>query len=376
MKLAWLLANSIASAWYGEALFHNPMRLTIGRRWGHAAADNAPLVLLGVLFMVHGVLAGGIAFAASVNAAIIVTSMLTFAWAQSAYFLLQRFVPSALDRPFLAGQYPAFYPLSAFVSFALSVTAFVLFAGWPLAFVPLVVYLICGFLCAEIAIQRVVRQYDEGGHGKDRRLAISVINAEQGRGGYSYRYPFIMYGSTNRAYTVLGWYYRAYYRIRNSRQSSRRTSKSTEPDEESSRPIKRGPELIKDGRGKGQRILITDDNAAARDVIKDTLEYDGYEVVTLESKVEALERLREIKPDLVTTDLYSPRMSGLEFIQLVKELDPSIPVLVISGNLTAENAREAIRLGAFDCLRKPYSVAELRQMVDRALETRRSSSEI
>ncbi len=100
----------------------------------------------------------------------------------------------------------------------------------------------------------------------------------------------------------------------------------------------------------------------------------GYETVILESKIEALERLQEIKPDVVTTDLMAPQMNGFEFIQRIKSIDPSIPVIVISGNLTAENAREAIRLGALDCLRKPCSVAELRQVVERALETRRSTT--
>jgi DNA-binding NtrC family response regulator len=97
--------------------------------------------------------------------------------------------------------------------------------------------------------------------------------------------------------------------------------------------------------------------------------------VALESKTEALERLREIKPDVVTTDLMAPQLNGFEFTRRVKGIDTSIPVIVISGCLTAENAREAIRLGAFDCIRKPCSVAEIRQVVDRALEARRSSSE-
>ncbi len=133
--------------------------------------------------------------------------------------------------------------------------------------------------------------------------------------------------------------------------------------------VKCGLELIKDGQPKKPKVLVTDDSSLYLETMKTILEGFGYEVVILESKIEALEKLGEIKPDLVTTDLNSPRMSGLEFIQLVKELDPSIPVIMISGNFNAENAREAIRLGAFDCVRKPFDVAELRQVVDRALET-------
>ena len=131
--------------------------------------------------------------------------------------------------------------------------------------------------------------------------------------------------------------------------------------------------LIKDGQLKKGKILITDDIACVLETIKLTLEHFGYEAVSFRSKVEALERLREIKPDLVTTDLNAPQLNGFEFIRRVKGIDPSIPVIVISGHLTAENEREAIRLGAFDCLRKPCSVAELQQVVERALETGRSS---
>jgi CheY-like chemotaxis protein len=130
-----------------------------------------------------------------------------------------------------------------------------------------------------------------------------------------------------------------------------------------------------DQQNKKQKILVTDDCPSTLQMMKTIIEDFGYEVVISQSKIEAIEKLREIKPDLVTTDLNSPKMSGFEFIRAVKEVDPSIPVIVSSGNLTAENAREAVRLGVFDCLRKPFNVVELRRVVDRALETRISASQ-
>jgi CheY-like chemotaxis protein len=132
--------------------------------------------------------------------------------------------------------------------------------------------------------------------------------------------------------------------------------------------VGRGLDLI----AKGQTILITDNEPSFREVVRFVLKDCGYVVVALESKIEALERLQEIKPDLVITDLMAPQLNGREFIRRVKGIDSSIPVIVISGTLTAENAREAaVQLGAFDCLPKPVDVTKLRQVVERALRTQR-----
>jgi CheY-like chemotaxis protein/tetratricopeptide (TPR) repeat protein len=118
------------------------------------------------------------------------------------------------------------------------------------------------------------------------------------------------------------------------------------------------------------KILVTDDCKPALDCLKAVLEPCGYEVVIFESKAEAVGRLGEIKPDLVTTDLGSPGMGGLEFIRLVKEFDQSIPVIIISGHETIESAREAVRLGVIDYLLKPFDVTCLRLAVEQALKTR------
>ena len=128
---------------------------------------------------------------------------------------------------------------------------------------------------------------------------------------------------------------------------------------------------------KNRKVLVTDDQAGVLELLRSLIESWGYEVVVLESKVEAVRKLEEIKPDLVTTDIGSPGMDGFEFIRLVKEFDSSIPVIVISGNLLAkydingEKARKALRLGAFDCLKKPFDPFSLRGVVEAALKTRR-----
>ena len=144
----------------------------------------------------------------------------------------------------------------------------------------------------------------------------------------------------------------------------------------SSRLVTRGLELIRDGQLKKPKVLVTDDCRETGEAIKISLEGSGYEVVFIQHKDEAVARLGEIKPDVVTTDLASPRLGGFDFIRLVKEFDRSIPVIVISGNVNTkydnnkDNIRKALQLGASACLAKPFDVSVLREMIEVALEIR------
>jgi DNA-binding NtrC family response regulator len=117
--------------------------------------------------------------------------------------------------------------------------------------------------------------------------------------------------------------------------------------------------------GSKKRGHVTDDCEGTLKWLKTVIEGWGYDVVTLQNKVDALKRFGEIKPDLVTTDLTSPQMSGLDFIRVVKELDPSMPVIIMSGSITMEKAREAVRLGVVECFDKPFDVAHLGRRLSR-----------
>jgi CheY-like chemotaxis protein len=131
---------------------------------------------------------------------------------------------------------------------------------------------------------------------------------------------------------------------------------------------------------KNGKVLVTDDDASMDAIMNKCLEDLGCEIVFVQSKVNALERLGEISPDLVTTDLMSPSLGGFDFIRKVKQFDPSIPVIVISGNInancdaSAENVRKALQLGVSACLEKPFDVGILRQMIEIALEIRHRQS--
>ena len=116
-------------------------------------------------------------------------------------------------------------------------------------------------------------------------------------------------------------------------------------------------------------IVIDDDDAVLLSVNK-ILSKAGFHVETFEDGVSGLEGVTELKPDLVVVDLRMPGLSGMEVINRVSEMDPYIIIVVITGYATIGTAVEAIKLGAYDFLPKPFSPDELRVIVNRGLEHR------
>jgi two-component system, NtrC family, response regulator AtoC len=119
------------------------------------------------------------------------------------------------------------------------------------------------------------------------------------------------------------------------------------------------------------RILVADDEAGIREFIHDALELDGHTVVLAADGREAAARLDSSGFDLLVTDLKMPGMDGMALLRKVRAEQPEIEALVLTAHGTIDNAVEAMRLGAFDYLRKPLSGPdELRLVVARALERR------
>ncbi|WP_419629920.1 response regulator, partial [Thiolapillus sp.] len=117
-------------------------------------------------------------------------------------------------------------------------------------------------------------------------------------------------------------------------------------------------------------ILVVDDEPDIRDSVKDILEDEGYGVSLAENGEAARVALRERRPDLILLDIWMPDIDG---ISLLKEWSEGeglpCPVIIMSGHGTVETAVEATRLGAYDFLEKPLSLAKLLLTVERALET-------
>src|SRR5947209_7781300 len=115
------------------------------------------------------------------------------------------------------------------------------------------------------------------------------------------------------------------------------------------------------------RLLIVDDEAEVRSVLNDLLR-DIYRCSQAPSAEEALARLRERDYQLVISDITMSGMSGLEMISLVKTVSPDTVIVMISGMQTIESAINALRLGAFDYLMKPFDLRQAEAAVARALE--------
>ncbi|HRP10245.1 MAG TPA: response regulator, partial [Terricaulis sp.] len=124
-------------------------------------------------------------------------------------------------------------------------------------------------------------------------------------------------------------------------------------------------------------ILIIDDEADIRDLVSGILEDDGHQVRTARDSDEALEAMRRRTPSLIVLDIWlqGSRMDGLELLSMFKEIDPDMPVVVISGHGTIETAVSAIRKGAYDFVEKPFNADRLLLVVQRAMETARLKKE-
>jgi putative nucleotidyltransferase with HDIG domain len=115
------------------------------------------------------------------------------------------------------------------------------------------------------------------------------------------------------------------------------------------------------------RVLVVDDEPEIREVLCDLLSFD-YHCASVSSAEEALELLAGAKFDLVISDITMSGMSGLEMIPHVLSISPETIVLMISGMQTIESAIEALRLGAFDYIMKPFDLRQVEAAVKRALE--------
>src|ERR687883_1448018 len=119
----------------------------------------------------------------------------------------------------------------------------------------------------------------------------------------------------------------------------------------------------------GPTVLIVDDERTLARAVKAFLaEYD-YEAEVASDAEQALELLERLRPDVVFADVRLPGMSGIELLRRIREFDAAIPVIIMTAYGTIEGAVEAVKLGAFDYLKKPVDLEELRLLADRARET-------
>lgn len=123
-------------------------------------------------------------------------------------------------------------------------------------------------------------------------------------------------------------------------------------------------------------VLVVDDERTLARSIKTFLTEHGYDAEVANDGPAALELLEKIRPDLVFLDVSLPGMNGMEVLKRIKEFDPSIGVIVMTAFGTIEGAVEAVKLGAFDYLKKPVDLEELKLLADRSRESSRLQEEL
>jgi two-component system response regulator AtoC len=119
-----------------------------------------------------------------------------------------------------------------------------------------------------------------------------------------------------------------------------------------------------------KQVLIVDDEPNLRKILSAQLTRDGYDVLTAEDGEQGLHLLREHHIDLVITDLKMPKVDGMTLLKRALEIEPELPVVLITAHGTIDTAVEALKRGAFDFVTKPFDKDEVRQIVAKALKTR------
>ncbi len=120
------------------------------------------------------------------------------------------------------------------------------------------------------------------------------------------------------------------------------------------------------------KILIVDDEERFRTTMSKLLGAEGLDARTAGSAAEALKTLATEAFDVVILDVRMPEMSGVEALKKIKEIDPYLEVIIMTGYASVDTAREIMSTGAFDYLLKPYSIDTLLEKIEAAFDRRLS----
>jgi DNA-binding NtrC family response regulator len=134
------------------------------------------------------------------------------------------------------------------------------------------------------------------------------------------------------------------------------------------RPVgkRRLPRLRND---KLRSILIVDDEVAVRESLKMILKKD-YKVFLAKDAEEAFLQIKENSPEVILLDIILPGLDGLKVLERIKQNDPNTIVIMITATKTAKTSVEAMKIGAYDCVTKPFDIDELRLIITRSLSTK------
>src|SRR5262245_54550262 len=117
------------------------------------------------------------------------------------------------------------------------------------------------------------------------------------------------------------------------------------------------------------KVLVVDDEANLRKVLATMLRRTGYEVTVAADGEQGLAEFQKNGADIVVTDLVMPKVGGMEVLRAVNSSNPDVPVIIITAHGTVDSAVEAIKLGAFDYITKPFDQAEIQSVIAKAART-------
>jgi len=115
-------------------------------------------------------------------------------------------------------------------------------------------------------------------------------------------------------------------------------------------------------------ILVVDSQPDMRDALADVLKDEGYRVTVAENGYAALERVKAISFSIVIIDIKMPGLSGMEFIRKLRETDPKLIIIIMTGYSSIETAVEAVRAGVYDYITKPFQAEEMLLAIKRAVK--------
>ncbi|KAF5034429.1 Transcriptional regulatory protein ZraR [anaerobic digester metagenome] len=118
-----------------------------------------------------------------------------------------------------------------------------------------------------------------------------------------------------------------------------------------------------------EKILVVEDDTISRRIIREILSRSGYEVFEAEDGAQGLESFKANKPDLVLTDYQMPVMNGLRVLSEIRNLQPAVPVIMLTGFGDIALIIKSIQLGAFDFLEKPINTPQLKEVIASALNS-------
>jgi len=124
-----------------------------------------------------------------------------------------------------------------------------------------------------------------------------------------------------------------------------------------------------------KKILVVDDELGIRETLKEILKND-YSLLFASNGEEGIRHFQATAPDLVLLDLAMPKMDGMAALRKLREINPDIPVIVLTATMTTRSAVEAMKIGASDYLTKPFDLEELKLVIAKELATRALKKEV